>query len=344
MKQNQVNILSLDGGGTRGLFPATILDAIWKDTGKSPADIFDVITGSATGGIIAAALAAGLSTSEIVDIYLNKADYILPSNFFRRIWNPVNLFAPKYPNNNLRHLLQQKIGAKKIKDVYGQYGSRPVFLFAGLNMSPEIQAGEIPEFKVVVYNSTMAEYQEENLVDIALRCSAAVVNLPMYGTFTEGGNYANDPAMIGLAFAMNGKSAPFEGATLLKNGKMGLDTSVDDVMLLSLGCGSTGSSFIPAEKILNGNWGLIKWLKYLVNLVIDTNMVAVQYYLRQIMPEGQYYRLNAWYGADDAPDILKNKKLKIDVTDKQQLIAIKTYAEKIYQQNKTGIFNFLGLT
>ncbi len=44
-----IRILSIDGGGTRGLFPATILHQLENDLGKKATHIFDVIIGSATG-------------------------------------------------------------------------------------------------------------------------------------------------------------------------------------------------------------------------------------------------------------------------------------------------------
>ena len=336
MKNTAFRILSLDGGGTRGLFPATILDCIRNDTGKSPDELFDIIVGSATGGIITAALAAGMPTPEIIDIYLNRADYILPSSFIRRIWNPLNLFAPKYPNRNLKQLLASKIGEIRLRDVAEKYGTKPVFLFAALDMSPELPEGNIPEFQVVVYNSAHKKHEDEKLVDIALRSSAAVVNLPMYGTFTEGGNYANDPALVGLSYALNSKPGNPD------DGKFGPGATLENIKMLSLGCGSTGSSFIPRQKIGTGNWGLIRWLKYLVNLVIDTNMVAAQYYCRQMLPEENYLRINAYYGAPDAPDVLKNRKLKIDVTDRKQLLAIRSSAENIYAANRENILRFAG--
>lgn len=342
--QKPIKILSLDGGGTRGLFPSTILRCIEQETGKSPVEIFDVIAGSATGGIITAALAAGLPVSDIVDIYLNKASFILPSNFFRKLWNPVNLFAPKYPNKNLKALLTEKLGAQRtLKDVYDRYGTKPVFILAALDMSPDLQPGESPEFKVTIYNSCMTAVENEKLVDVALRNSAAVVNLPLYEHFTEGGNYANDPAMIGLAFALNNKNESAAGASRLANKKMGLGASIGEVKIFSLGCGLTGSSYVPRDKIGKGSWGILKWTRYLTNLVIDTGMIATQYYIREILDSNQYYRINPYYRAPDAPEVLKNKKLKIDVTDAEQLAAIKEYAEQIFSEKKEEIMNFLEL-
>jgi patatin-like phospholipase/acyl hydrolase len=82
-----VKILSIDGGGTRGLFPATILTQLEKDLGKRVTEIFDVIIGSATGGIIATSLAAGLTAEQIQSIYLNEARALLPKKFLETIYS-----------------------------------------------------------------------------------------------------------------------------------------------------------------------------------------------------------------------------------------------------------------
>ncbi|SDM34630.1 Patatin-like phospholipase/acyl hydrolase [Catalinimonas alkaloidigena] len=339
-----VNILSLDGGGTRGLFPATLLDCLRRDTGMPLSALFDVIVGSATGGIIAAALACGVDTAEIVDIYLNRAGFILPATRFRRLWNPLNLFAPKYPNANLKQLLTQKFGTTTLQDVAAQHGTRPAFLLAALDLSPDLAPDEPPAFRVEIYNSALTAHQDERMVNLALRTSAAAVNLPLHGRFSEGGNYANDPALIGLAFALNDKVAPSEGMSRLPGHRLGLGASLKDIRLFSLGCGSTGSSFVSRRKIGNGNWGLLKWTGHLVSLVIDTNMVAVQHYLREMLHPAHYYRLNPYYSAADAPAVLRNQALKIDVTDAAQLAAIHAYAEALYQQQKAAIYRFLDLS
>ena len=52
-----VKILSIDGGGIRGLIPAMMLDALERKMGHPAAELFDVIAGTSTGGILALALA-----------------------------------------------------------------------------------------------------------------------------------------------------------------------------------------------------------------------------------------------------------------------------------------------
>ncbi len=338
-----IKILSIDGGGTRGLMPSTILHKLEQETGKAVTDLFDVIVGSATGGIITAALAAGVPTNEIIDIYLNKASFILPSNFFRKIWNPLNLFAPKYPNKNLKQLLEDKFGcANTLGNVYDKYGEKTIFLLASLNLSPELKQGETPAFKIKIYNSAFVNDHHENLVDVALRTSAAAVNLPLYQNFGEGGNYANDPALIGFSFCLNGNQGA-EGTGFKENSKLGLATDIGDIRMLSLGCGSDGGSFVEKKKIGKGNWGLIKWMGHLISLVIDTNMVYTQYLMREMLEPSQYLRVNPYYKSEEAPAVLKNKKLRIDVQEREQLEAIKSYAEATFEKEKASILKLLDI-
>lgn len=329
----KIKILSIDGGGTRGLFPATLLACLekeLKESGQLQANenitkYFDVVVGAATGGIIAAALAAGLSAADISSIYLHRAKYILPKPWFRRVWNILNLFAPRYPNGNLKKLLEEKFEGKTL----GQVPAGPVFLFPTLELNPNLPAEAMKAFKVVVYNNR--EHPDELLSDVALKTSAAIMNLPIYEGFVEGGNYANDPALVGFFYALKQQKAE-EGASKLEN-----------IQLLSLGCGSDEKSFIPSKKIGNGNWGMARWMGHLAPMVIETKMVASQYYLQQALHADQYLRINVNYNAPQSPQALRGKKLAIDVRDDAQLRAIHEYAYSTFEAEKSRIKNFIGL-
>jgi len=338
-----VKILSIDGGGTRGLFPATMLTALEKDLGKRVTECFDVIIGSATGGIIASTLAAGLTAEQIQGIYLNEASSLLPKNFWRQfiLLNPINMFRAKYTNKGVYEALIKHIGeTKTLDDVFQRYGEKPIFLMPTLELNPFLQAKEIPAFKPIVYNSASEKDKDLRLIDIAMRTSAAAINLPIYQKFSEGGNYANDPCAFGLSFAL--AQEPDSGHQLrLQNQKMGLAKSPTEIKLLSLGCGSDGASYVPEERLKNQDWGFLKWQRYLVQLVIDTSMVGNQYLTREILPKENYLRINAYYKDEAAPEVLRNKKLKLDVTDAEQLHAIKEYATDVYAANRNTILNFI---
>ena len=69
-------ILSIDGGGIRGIIPATTLVALEKQIGKPAREVFDFLAGTSTGALISAALAAGVSAEHILEIYTKRADEI----------------------------------------------------------------------------------------------------------------------------------------------------------------------------------------------------------------------------------------------------------------------------
>jgi patatin-like phospholipase/acyl hydrolase len=89
----QFNILSIDGGGIRGVFPAKILtelEAKLKADGYEKWQIyehFDLICGTSTGGILAIALALGIPAKELHDLYLKEAETIFGNKkgFFRSL-------------------------------------------------------------------------------------------------------------------------------------------------------------------------------------------------------------------------------------------------------------------
>ena len=74
-------ILSLDGGGIKGIFPAAVLASLEREylEGKSVGDYFDLIAGTSTGGILALGLGAGLTAGEILRMYLEEGHRVFPS-------------------------------------------------------------------------------------------------------------------------------------------------------------------------------------------------------------------------------------------------------------------------
>lgn len=321
-----IRVLSIDGGGTRGVFPATLLQCIEKETGKKIPELFDVIVGAATGGIIATALAAGMDAESIGKIYMDRAKYILPRTFFRSLWNIRGLFAARYTNQNLKQLLTEKFGTKTLGEVQG-----PVYLFPSLKLNPPLVIGQLKAFKIEIFNTRNPAHSQEPLVDVALRTSAAAANLPIYQGYSEGGNYANDPALVGLFYCLGDPQG--------ENG--GLGAALHEVKILSLGCGSDGKSYVPDDKIGKGDWGVFRWLGHLAPLVIETKMVATQYYLRQIFDANQYLRINVDYNAPESPPELRGKKLAIDVRESSQLDAIYFYAKQTFEAQKSAILEFI---
>ena len=98
-------ILSLDGGGIKGAFTASVVATLEKDTGKSAAQYFDLITGTSTGGIIAIGLGLGLSAEEIVEFYRKHGPTIFPGTSLVQQTRGVvrQFFGPKHSHVRRHH-------------------------------------------------------------------------------------------------------------------------------------------------------------------------------------------------------------------------------------------------
>ena len=74
-------ILSIDGGGIKGIFPAAVLASLEQECleGETIGDYFDLVAGTSTGGIIALGLGAGMTASEILGMYLEEGHLVFPS-------------------------------------------------------------------------------------------------------------------------------------------------------------------------------------------------------------------------------------------------------------------------
>src|SRR5207237_9891910 len=79
MSAGPFRVLSLDGGGIRGAYAAAFLASVEEMSGKTLVDYFDLIVGTSTGGIIAAALGLGLSAKRVLDFYEQHGPAIFPS-------------------------------------------------------------------------------------------------------------------------------------------------------------------------------------------------------------------------------------------------------------------------
>jgi predicted acylesterase/phospholipase RssA len=102
-------ILSIDGGGIRGIIPALLLEKLEQTTGRPARETFSFVAGTSTGALIASAVAAGLPASRIVDIYRTRLhDIFTPS----KPWSDIRRAAAGYKYNpaNLAKVLREEFG------------------------------------------------------------------------------------------------------------------------------------------------------------------------------------------------------------------------------------------
>ena len=98
-------ILSIDGGGIRGIYPATILAEIEKHLPEPLYKYFDLIAGTSTGGIVALAIGLGFKATEIVGFYETYGPKIFGG---WRSWKAIkHLVSTKYDNKELQKALEE---------------------------------------------------------------------------------------------------------------------------------------------------------------------------------------------------------------------------------------------
>ncbi len=261
-------ILSLDGGGIRGVLTASLLDRLEAACPGFLAQV-DLFAGTSTGGILALGLAAGLTPADCRRLYVAEGGFIFSNSTARAVLELGNLAGPRYDNDNLKRALLDEFVDMTLADL-----PRRV-LIASFSVdnhpaSPAAWRTWKPKF---FHNYPGPESDgAQRVVDVALRTSAAPTYFPMYQEFVDGGVSANNPSMCALAQALN---APTGGQKL------------DDIRLLSLGTGLR-PKYLTARNV---EWGVVEWAPHLVDLLMEGSNGLGDYQCRQVLG-GSYFRLN----------------------------------------------------
>jgi len=245
-----VRILTVDGGGVRGIIPATILEGIEEQlhTGlksgerKAPlAEHFDIMAGTSTGGIIVLGLNAGMSAEGLAKLYLDHGKTIFPdAGMFN--WG-VN--GPKYDSGPLENLLKDHVGDTWLKNAPSHV------------LIPADNLGQKCAYLFDSHEAGKLKSHNFKMRDVARATSAA----PTYfaaaqikdekgndiHTFVDGGLYANDPAFEAIQAA----EKEFPGC---------------DFFILSLGTGEAPRKF---GDLSLANGGKVAWAKEISGHLMD---------------------------------------------------------------------------
>jgi patatin-like phospholipase/acyl hydrolase len=264
---SKVRILSIDGGGLRGIVPLLILKEI-ENQGKKIHELFDVIVGTSTGGIIACGLTCTkdgvnpiLTIDQLIELYTTKGDVIFPysTNIFSKIIKGVkSIFNPKFSPKGLDGLLETYFG-----DMMLSQSLKPII----------VSSYDLKNNEVIMFKTRLATWSKERfdvrLKDVCRATSAAPTYLPSYEmlfdgkkrTLVDGGVYVNNPAMAAVA-------------EVLKTRK---DIKIEDIECLSLGTGNHSESF------KTGSWGIANWAQSITTVMMQASSKSVVYECEQIL-------------------------------------------------------------
>jgi len=276
-------ILSLDGGGIKGAFTASVLSSWESTTGLRIRDHFDLIAGTSTGGILAIGLGLGEPASSILEFYKHYGPEIFPNARIVQRLNLAlsNLWRPKYSQTALRDALTKVFGQKR----FGESTCRLVI--------PTYDAIQGRIFLMKTAHSRQFQFDySASAVDVALATSAAPTFFEP-AAFTEhegnlyvdGGVWANCPALCAVIEAHHFLGIPLE-----------------DIHVLSVGTTSEPTGLF--HKLERGPFGflqpgIIRWAPQLLGLLFQAQMEASlaissllikERFIRvdEITPEGAY--------------------------------------------------------
>ncbi|KAF5476162.1 hypothetical protein F2P56_007898 [Juglans regia] len=266
-----ITVLSIDGGGIRGVIPGTILSFLESELQKLDgedariADYFDVIAGTSTGGLVTAMLTSPneknrplFAAKDIKDFYLNQCPKIFPQNscsWFPHITKIMKaLSGPKYDGKYLHSLVKEKLGSTRLHQTLTNI---------------VIPTFDIKRLQPTVFSSYEVKRNPSSdalLSDICIATSAAPTYLPAHYFQTkdpagkvrdfnlvDGGVAANNPALLAIGEVtkeVTKGNTDFLPMQPMDYGKF---------LVISLGTGSS-----KVAKKLNAHeaakWGILSWL------------------------------------------------------------------------------------
>lgn len=317
--KKKIRILSLDGGGIRGIIPGVILTYVEKQLQKLDnsnlfiGDYFDFIAGTSTGGILACAYlmpnenrTARYSAEDALKLYTKEGGEIFKENIFDKILNPWDLISEKYQADslmdNFENLFKDEMLSEFIKPcLITSYDitSRHAKLFT----SNTAKNNPIENFKVMdVARSTSAAPTYFEPAHIKSENGQVF-------TLIDGGVYANNPALCAYAEA---RKINFS-ISLNDPDKPDLP-SAKDMLIMSIGTGTVNKPYHFKDFKRAGE---IKWIEPIIDILMSGNSETVDYQLGQIYDtlseadKQHYYRLEPGLG-EAVPEMDKASEVNIE--------------------------------
>ncbi len=263
-------VLSIDGGGIRGLVTTVMLQRLVAEPGLGGfLDRIDLAAGTSTGGLLALGLAKGLDLEEIRRLYVDAGPKIFDDSWLDDLVDLGKLRGADYDIKTLRRELKRILGETT---TLGQLKKR--VLVTAFDLDNQDSDPSKRTWKPKLFHNFPGRGNDRRSLayKVGLYTSAAPTYFPSVDGFIDGGVYAGNPAMCALAQTQDKRYKP--------------TPVLDEVVLLSLG---TGTSLIHIKR-KSLDWGYAQWIKPLVNLMLDGSAGIADYQCYQMLNE-HYHRL-----------------------------------------------------
>ena len=269
-----MKVLSIDGGGIRGLIPALVLAEIERRTGRRTATLFDAIAGASTGGILACGLARpgadgapAFSAEELAGIYVEEGPKIFRRSLVKRIFSVGGWVDERYEDDGLNAALAEYLGDTRLRealvdvlitayDIEGRFA----FFFRSA------RARQDPAWDFAMADAARATSAAPSYFEpFEVTDAAGARTYPLI----DGGIFATNPAMCAYADVL---------AAGLRD---------EPAILASLGTGSLTRPYSYEEARW---WGQLEWARPVIDIALDGTAQTVDFQLEALLGT-RYLRL-----------------------------------------------------
>jgi uncharacterized protein len=334
-KDERFTILSIDGGGIRGLIPAKVLAELErelkiKNPDKPLYEYFDLICGTSTGAILAIAISLGIPAIDLAKFYKEHAQTIFPRWYLKVIPRKSRaIITSIYSNKNLR---------KKLKEIYSEANGGKVPIINDLKTKVCIPVFNGNDGQINVLKTKHCEdfFRDYKLPahEVALSSASAPVYFPPHSfsfsnefgeglnlNMIDGGIFANNPSLIGILEATE---------------KLNIDFS--DVRLLSLGTGR-GKHIIKTDWRPKDIWYWLFPRPRLLDIILDSQAQITEQYVDFLKRLGEkkgngfeYLRIQYDLGGDT---------IGLNASSKKELQRLESIGDELAKNNIYKILHIL---
>lgn len=281
---NLTRILSIDGGGIRGVIPAQVLVSLERKLKKRTnnpdariADFFDLIAGTSTGGILTCIYLCPdsngneqrprFSAEQAVDVFMKRGEKIFNTSLWKTIRSGGGFIDEKYDKKELESTLEHYMGNLKLSQLL-----KPTLITAY-----DIELRRAKFF--TQHDAREKQMHDYYIKDVARATSAAPTYFEVKRLFSasgvpypciDGGVFANNPTLCAYVEVRK----KFKGNPYAK-----------DMAVLSLGTGYVKKPFKYEDA---KDWGMVEWIKPLIDIMMSGVSETVDYQMRQIYAAAGY--------------------------------------------------------
>lgn len=302
----EFKILSIDGGGFRGVYPAHFLARMEEEYSLDWLESFNLITGTSTGSIIAAGIVCGVPMKEILALYEEHGEKI-----FKKGLNPAfGFLGSRYNNTHLKSALKDVFGEKKLGDL-----SFPLII-----PSTDIGNGGVHVFKSS-YDAGFVRDKDVLVRDAVLAsCSAPTYFDPIkVGKYSlcDGGLWANSPSLVAAVDA-----------------KKRLGQKLENLKVFSVGTGISKRFYPFNDSPLLSGWGFLsRWGRgKFIDMILNLQSQNANNMLFLLLEKSQILRINF------------ESESNLPLDEPKELHDLVSRADREFTHRSEEIKGFLGLT